>query len=65
MRYLIQYLLPALVLLSVVYLVTRGRYTTGDPSEGNRDQRMFLIIFCIGAALAALLGYLFYQYMSP
>lgn len=64
MRYLVQYLLPVLLIAAVVYLGTRGRYSTTERSAGDADQRTFLIILGIGAAVAALLGFLFYQYME-
>ena len=64
MRYFVQYLLPVLVVIAVVYLGTRGRYSTSQESTGNADQRTFLIIFAVGAAVATLLGFLFYQYME-
>ena len=64
MRYFVQYLLPILVVIAAVYLGTRGRYSTSGQSSGNSDRRTFLIIFAIGSAVAALLGFLFYQYME-
>ncbi|MGI9327166.1 MAG: hypothetical protein ACR2PZ_18255 [Pseudomonadales bacterium] len=65
MRYAVQYLIPLLIVASLVYLVTRGRYSGGELSEAAKDQRTFLVIFCIGAVVAAILGFLFYQYMMP
>ncbi|MFK7914349.1 MAG: hypothetical protein AB8B93_10580 [Pseudomonadales bacterium] len=64
MRYFVQYLLPILVVVAAVYLGTRGRYSTPKGGEGQADRRTFLIIFAIGAAVATLLGFLFYQYME-
>lgn len=64
MRYLVQYLLPIALILALVYLGTRGRYSAAQRSDSSADTRTFLIILAIGAAVATLLGYLFYQYME-
>ncbi len=65
MRYAVQYLIPLLIAASIVYLVTRGRINARASTESGKDQQMFLIIFCVGAGVAAILGFLFYQYMAP
>ena len=63
-RYLLQYVVPLLVLVLVVYLgrqLSRGREET---SETEHDRSVVLLIFIFGAAVALGLGYLFYQYLE-
>ena len=49
MRYLLQFLIPALILFAVIYLISRRRRS----QQGNSDGRgVFLAILVIGAAAA-------------
>ena len=49
MRYLVQFLIPALIFLGVVYIVTKKkRAQTGDDDPNNT----FLVILVIGAVVA-------------
>ena len=50
MRYLIQFAIPALILIGVIYAVTRQRRQSGSNSEGGAG--MFLTILVIGAVVA-------------
>ena len=54
MRYLIQLLIPALILIGVVYLVTRTRPTSSDTegAAGDSDKATFIVILLIGALAA-------------
>ena len=50
MRYLVQFVIPALIFLSVVYAVTRQRR---QPQTGTDDgSAIFLMILVIGAVVA-------------
>ncbi|NOX52637.1 MAG: hypothetical protein GXP16_19205 [Gammaproteobacteria bacterium] len=50
MRYLVQFLVPALIFLGVVYMVTkRKRHPNHEQDDGAG---MFLIILVIGAVIA-------------
>ena len=50
MRYLVQFVIPALIFLGVVYAVTRRRRS---PSTGHEDGAgVFLTILVIGAVVA-------------
>ena len=53
MRYLIQFLVPALVLVAVVYLLGRTR-RAGDAQAGSGDTGTFMLILVVGAAVAVL-----------
>ncbi len=49
MRYLVQFLIPALIFLGVVYIVTKKKRTqSGD----NGTTSTFLVILVIGAVVA-------------
>ncbi len=50
MRYLIQFAIPALIFLSVVYAVTKRRSTPS--SENDNTTSIFLTILVIGAVIA-------------
>ena len=55
MRYLIQLLIPALILIGVVYLVTRGRRTHSEAEQeapGDGEKSTFIVILLIGALAA-------------
>lgn len=54
MRYLIQLLIPALILIGVVYLVTRTRRTGSDTegATGDGEKGTFIVILVIGALAA-------------
>ncbi|MEM1435172.1 MAG: hypothetical protein AAGG11_14020 [Pseudomonadota bacterium] len=62
-RYLFQYLLP-LALLALVVFLGRNVRKSAAASETEHDRSMFLLIFMIGAAVALVLGILFYQYLE-
>jgi hypothetical protein len=53
MRYLVQFIVPALIVLAVVYLVlSRRRQGAGDEPGGRSDTVWFVIILVVGAAVA-------------
>jgi len=49
-RYLVQFLIPALLFLSVIYAVTRRRRNSGAASESGAD--VYLTILVVGAVVA-------------
>ncbi len=49
MRYLVQFLIPALIFLGVLYIVTKKRRAQ---AEGDDTRGTFLLILVIGAAVA-------------
>jgi uncharacterized membrane protein YoaK (UPF0700 family) len=51
MRYLVQFLIPALVFVVVVYLVTRRRRAGTSAAEG-KDTAAFVVILALGAVVA-------------
>lgn len=55
MRYLVQFLIPALIFIGVVYLLTRPRRQDGErgaaPTEGS-DTGAFIAILALGAIVA-------------
>jgi hypothetical protein len=53
MRYLMQFLVPALILVTVVYLLGRTR-RAGDQEPGQSDTGTFILILVVGAAVAVL-----------
>ena len=52
MRYIIQFLVPALIILSVVYMATRRRRQAVVEGRGN-ETGMFIFIIVTGALVAA------------
>ncbi len=63
MRYLVQFLVPALIFVGVVLLLTRQRQPGGsaDPDRSARsgsDVAAFVIILALGAVVALGTGYL-------
>lgn len=52
MRYLIQFLIPVLILVVVVYLLARTKSGQDEASEGARDTGMFILILVVGATVA-------------
>ena len=50
MRYLVQFLIPALIFLGVIYAVTRRRKHPN--TEGDDGAGVFLAILVIGATVA-------------
>ena len=50
MRYLIQFAIPALIFLGVMYAVTRRRSQPGSTHDGSAG--VFLTILVIGAVVA-------------
>ena len=63
-RYLLQLLVPLLVFALVVFLGRNLRRSSEGTSETERDRTVVLLIFLCGAALALVLGFLFYQYLE-
>ena len=53
MRYLIQFVIPALIFLGVIYAVTRRR--SQPSSEQDNSASVFLMILVIGAVVAVAL----------
>ncbi len=64
MRFLIQYVLPGLLAVLVVYLLADRTAVRVGRSEGDRDLRVFLTLFVVGAVLAGFLGFLLYAYFE-
>ncbi len=57
MRYLVQFLVPALIVVVVVYLLARtkrGQDEAADGSEGSSDTGTFIFILVVGATVAVL-----------
>jgi len=56
MRYLIQFVVPALIFVGVVYLLAQRRRQSirdqDDPATGGSDTGAFLVILALGAAVA-------------
>ena len=52
MRYLIQFLIPAIILLAVVYLLGRNRRGRGEDDDRSRETMTFILILVVGAAVA-------------
>lgn len=62
MRYLIQFLIPALIFLGVVYIVTkRRRQTQGEDDDSNST---FLVILVVGAVVAVALLFATQAYLD-
>ena len=59
MRYLVQLLIPALILLGVIWAISRSRRGTARSASGDANELLstpvFLLILVIGAALAVAL----------
>jgi hypothetical protein len=57
MRYLVQFLVPALIVVVVVYLLARTKRgqdeASGEAGEGS-DTGMFIFILVVGATVAVL-----------
>jgi len=57
MRYLAQFLVPALIVVVVVYLLARtkrGQDETGEDAGSGNDTGTFILILIVGATVAAL-----------
>ena len=57
MRYLVQFLVPALIVVVVVYLLARtkrGQDEASDEAGESSDTGMFIFILVVGATVAAL-----------
>lgn len=56
MRYLIQFLVPALIVVMVVYLLARTKRATDDDDVDNpsSDTGTFILILVVGAMVAVL-----------
>lgn len=53
MRYLVQFIIPVLLVLAVVYLVLRRqRAGHGDEPHERSDTGWFVVILVVGAAVA-------------
>jgi hypothetical protein len=56
MRYLVQFLIPIVIFIGVVYILTRqrrrSRAETGDGSGDSSDAPMFIAILVISALVA-------------
>ena len=57
MRYLVQFLVPALIVVVVVYLLARTKRGQDEASEGtgqSSDTGTFILILVVGATVAVL-----------
>ena len=57
MRYLVQFLVPALIVVVVVYLLARtkrGQDEAADEAGGSSDTGTFIFILVVGATVAVL-----------
>ena len=52
MRYLIQFLVPALIVVAVVYLLSRTRSANAQQQEGASETGTFILILVVGATVA-------------
>ncbi len=59
MRYLVQLLLPALILIGVIYAVSRSRKRHSSDERSKRDELLstpsFLLVLVVGAAFTVAL----------
>ena len=55
MRYLVQFLVPALIVVVVVYLLARTKRGQDETGDGeNSDTGTFVLILVVGATVAVL-----------
>lgn len=55
MRYLVQFLVPALIVVVVVYLLARTKRGQDEAGEGgSSDTGTFILILVVGATVAVL-----------
>lgn len=56
MRYLLQFLIPALIFVAVVYALSRGRRRdpaeSGEAAHGDSDTGAFITILAVSAVVA-------------
>jgi hypothetical protein len=68
MRYLIQFVVPALIFVGVVYLLAQRRRQSmrdqDDSAEGGSDTGAFLVILALGAAVAIVTAIAFQSFWS-
>lgn len=66
MRYLVQFLIPALIFVGVVYALTRSRGREGEQTEpgAGSDTPAFVIILLISGAVALGTAYLLFSVME-
>jgi multisubunit Na+/H+ antiporter MnhB subunit len=54
MRYFIQFLIPAIILVAVVYLLGRNRRASGEDEDRGRETATFILILVVGASVAVM-----------
>ncbi len=56
MRYLVQFLVPALIIVVVVYLLARTKRGQDEAADGSEssDTGTFILILVVGASVAVL-----------
>jgi len=69
MRYLVQFIVPALIFVGVVYLLARRRREAARASEqqaasGGSDTGAFLVILALGAAVAIVIALVMQSFWS-
>jgi len=69
MRYLVQFLVPLIVLLSVAYFALRQSRATqaalsAEEAQQRADRSTFVIILCIGTLAALAIGYGLHNYLG-
>ena len=52
MRYLVQFLIPALIFAGVLFLLTRGRRERSVERERESDTGAFIVILVVSATVA-------------
>jgi hypothetical protein len=67
MRYMVQFLVPALIVVTVVYLLARTKRGQDEADEGTdagSDTGTFILILLVGATVAVLSFFLLQGYFG-
>jgi hypothetical protein len=67
MRYMVQFLVPALIVVTVVYLLARTKRGQDEADEGTddgSDTGTFILILVVGATVAVLSFFLLQGYFG-
>ena len=62
MRYVVQFVIPILIVLAVVYLATRKARVSNSSDDPASDRGTFLTILALGTTTAIVVGYFVYSY---
>ena len=67
MRYMVQFLVPALIVVTVVYLLARtkrGQDEADEDTDAGSDTGTFILILVVGATVAVLSFFLLQGYFG-